>query len=128
MARTEEDKVFRGPITVTLGGEEYEIKPLVIRDAREWRQRFAKLVGQLPSYANVSTDDAQGFGSAVTALLVSTPDQMADLFFSYAKEIDREQIEAVATEEELAKGIEQIMGVAFPLVRSLTGALGKMAQ
>lgn len=128
MGRTEEDKVFRAPIVVTLGGREYEIKPLVIKEAREWRKQFAKLIGKLPTYAGVTTDDPQGFEAAVEATLVVMPDEMANLFFAYAKNLDRETIESSATEAELAKAIEAIMEVAFPLVGSMTGALGKLAR
>jgi hypothetical protein len=127
MARTEDDKVLRSPITVTLGGAEHSVPLLVIKDAREWRKRFAKLVSKLPAYAGVTTDDAAGFDVAVNSMLVSMPDEMADLFFAYAKDLDRDAIEDVATEAELARAIEQVIEIAFPLVGSLTGALGKMA-
>ncbi len=126
--RSEEDKLLRVPIVVTLGGEEYEIKPLVIKDAREWRKKFAKLLGRLPSYVSTSTDDAASFSNAVDALIVSMPDEMADLFFVYAKDLDREKIESTATEVELVKAIESVLEVAFPLLGGLTGVLRKMAQ
>ena len=126
--RTEEQKVFRAPISVTLGGTEYHINPLVIRDAREWRRQFAGVLSKLPAYANVNTDDEAAFGGAVNGMLVSMPDDMADLFFSYAKDLDREKIEGEATEGELAVAIEQVMAVAFPLVGSMTQMLSKVGQ
>jgi len=128
MERTEEDKLLRASITVILGGMEHAILPLVIKDAREWRKKLSKLIGRLPSYANTTTDDPKGFEVAVEAMLVSMPDEMADLFFGYAKNLSRDDIEAVATEAELAKAIEAVMAVAFPLVGSLTGVLGKLAR
>lgn len=128
MERSEDQKVFRDPIEVTLGGEMHQIAPLVIKEARVWRKSFATLIGKLPGYAKTTTDDADSFGDAVTGLLVSTPDEMADLFFQYAKNLNREEIEDVATEGELAAAFEKVMAVAFPLVNSLTGAMGKMAQ
>jgi len=121
--RTEEDKVFKSPITVILGGKEYNIPLLVIKDAREWRKRAASLFGRLPAYAKTTTDDATGFDHAITAMLVDMPDQTTDLFFAYAKTLNREEIESTATEVELAKAIEQVMAVAFPLLGSLAGAL-----
>lgn len=126
--RTEEDKILRSPITVVLGGEEHKVSPLVIRDAREWRKKFAQLLGKLPAYAATTTDDAKGFEVAIVAMLVGMPDEMADLFFAYAKDLDREAIEASATEAELAKAIEVVLEIAFPLVGSMTGALRKMSQ
>ena len=128
MERSEEEKVLRSSVVVTLGGVEHEIRPLVIAEAREWRKKFARLIGQLPAYANTSTDDAEGYEAAVSALYVQVPDEMSDLFFAYAKDLDREEIEATATEAELADALEAVMGVAFPLVGSLTGALGKLAR
>ena len=128
MERTEEDKLLRAPLMVVLGGQEYSIEPLVIRDARKWRKKLSKLLARLPFYANVTTDNPEGFATAVEAMLVDMPDEMADLFFAYAKDIDRESIEASATEAELAKALEEVIGLAFPLVRSLTGALGRLAR
>jgi len=128
MERTEEDKILRVGVSVTLGGKEYEVRPLVIKDAREWRKKFASLVARLPSYAKTTTDNPTDFEGAVNAMLVSMPDEIADLFFSYAKDLDREAIEAEATEVELAKALEGVMTQAFPLLQSLAGALGKLAR
>ena len=128
MERTEEDKLLRAPITVTLGGTDYNVPPLVIRDAREWRKKLVKLLGKLPAYAKTNTDDAAGFEAALSAMMVSMPDEMTDLFFAYAKDLDREAIESTATEQELAKALEAVLEIAFPLVASLTGALGKIAH
>lgn len=126
--RTEEDKLLKSPIVVVLAGKEYEIKLLVIKEAREWRKQFSKVLGKLPTYAKTTTDDAEGFSAAINGIMVAMPDEMADLFFAYAKDLNREEIENTATEIELARGIEAIMEVAFPLVRSMTGAMGKMSQ
>lgn len=126
--RTEEQKSFRAPITVTLGGTEHQIEPLVIKDARAWRGQFAAILSKLPNIANITTDDVGAFEGGVTQLIVSIPDEMADLFFAYAKDLDREKIESEATEMELAEAIEKVMAVAFPLVKGLTGAMTKAVQ
>ena len=126
--RTEEEKVIQAGIKVKLGGKEYEVKPLVIKEAREWRKKLSALISKLPAYVGVTTDDAKGFEEAINAMLSSMPDKMADLFFSYAKDLNRDEIESTATEEELATAIEAVMAVAFPLARSLTGALKTLAQ
>ena len=126
--RTEEQKLTKAPITVMLGGKEYEIKPLVIRDAREWRKKLASLLSQLPAYVNITTDNPEGFAQAMNAMVGGMPDQMADLFFAYAKDLPRDEIEASATEVELGEAFNVLMGVAFPLLKSLTGAMAKVAQ
>ena len=125
--RTEEDKLLKSEITITIGGKEYHIKPLVIREAREWRRKFAKLIGRLPELASITTEDADGFQNAANAMLVGNPDQMIELFVDYSK-MDKEFIEENATEVELADAIDKIMEVAFPLVNSLTGAVKNLGR
>ena len=118
MKRTEDDKVCQAPIKVVLGGQEYDVVPLVIRDSREWRAQVVELLNGLPAFANINTDDSESFGNAIQGFLVSMPDKVIDLFFGYAKELDRDEIEAVACEAEIVKAFEQVMGVAFPLASS----------
>lgn len=127
MERSEEDKVLRSPITVTLGGKDYLIEVLCIRDAREWRKKFAAVVGKASSYTP-TVEKPLDITEIAAGMVCAIPDAMADLFFAYAKGLDREKIEAAATEAELAKAIEAVMEVAFPLLRSLTGAMGKLSR
>ncbi len=124
--RTEEDKVFQGPIKVVLGGETYEIRPLTIREAREWREEVAPTLTMYSRYADVSSDDALAFQNAMAAMVMETPNQMADFFFSYAKDLDRKAIEEVATEYELSEAIAAVQEVAFPLLRTLTRMTGRL--
>lgn len=126
--RTEEDKLFKAPLIVILGGKEYEIKLLVIRKARTWRKKLAKLLSTFPKYADVSTDNPKEFAESMKVLLAEMPDEMADLFFEYAHELNREEIEDTATEVELADAISKLMSVAFPLLQSLTGSLERLAR
>jgi hypothetical protein len=123
--RTEEDKLLRAGIVVILGGVEYSIPPLVIREAAIWRKKLASLLGKLPAYASTTTDNPAAFETAITAMLVSVPDEMTDLFFSYAKGLDRQEIEGTANEIELATAFGSVLKVAFPLVAGLTEAMGK---
>ena len=119
--RTEEDKLTQAPLTVILGGEAYEIKPLVIRDARPWRAKVSELIGSLSGNLNATSDEPEQFQAGLNALIVQMPDAVIDLFFEYAKDLERQKIEAVATEAEIAKAFSQIMEVAFPLAQSLVG-------
>ena len=128
MERTEEQKVLRAPIVVILGGNEYEIAPLVIRDSRQWRIKAVDALSSLPQYTKVTTDDAEQFGEALKAMLVVMPDTVLDLFFEYAKELNREEIETVATDEEVAEAFRQVAAMAFPLAQSLVGAMAKISQ
>ncbi|MDV2988574.1 MAG: hypothetical protein P3T54_00210 [Dehalogenimonas sp.] len=123
MVRTEEEKIIQAPLSVVLGGEEYEIKPLVIRDSRRWRKLVAEKLAELTKLAELDTKDGTAFVNAMTAML---GDEAIDLFFAYAQELNREEIEAVANDAEIALAFKQVYEIAFPLKASLTGAMGAM--
>ena len=128
MKRTEEDKIVQAGIKVILGGVGYSIAPLVIKDSREWRRKVVALISELPRYAEVTTDTPDEFGKALDTLLVAMPDKVAGLFFEYAKNLDQGEIEAKATDAELAKAFEQVIEIAFPLAQSLTQTMKHLAQ
>ncbi len=128
MVRTEEQQLTQAPITVVLGGEEHEIKPLVIRDSRKWREDVAKLLGSLPQYANVNTDDPVAFEGAMNMLVAGMSDSVVNLFFQYAKDLPREEIEGVATDAEVAEAFKQVVSVAFPLANSLAVVAQKLGE
>lgn len=123
MERTEEQKLTQAPIVVVLGGKEYEVKPLVIKESRLWRQKITELWASLPRHLKVTTEEVEKFEAALSALLVTMPDVVIDLFFDYAKDLDRKQIELVATESEIGKAFEQVVEVAFPLSQSLMAGM-----
>jgi hypothetical protein len=126
--RTEEQKIVQSPLKLTLGDQEYDVKPLVIRDSRKWREKLAKTLGMLPKYTGITTDTPDKFKEALDAMLVSMPDQVVDLVFDYAKDLNRDEVESIATDAEIAAAFEQIVEVAFPLARSMVGAMTKLSQ
>lgn len=126
MGRTEEQIVAQAPIVVILGGKEYEIAPLVIRDSREWRAKVIKLIAPLPQLVSTKIDTPDEFGQVLTEMLVTMPDQVIELFFDYAKDLDREEIEGIATDEEMAKAFEAVLNVAFPLAESAPGVITRL--
>lgn len=119
--RTEEEKLTQAPLEVVLGGEVYEIRPLVIARARPWREKYAQAVAGLSAQIAARSDNPEEFKAGLDALLVSLPDTVIDLFFEYAVDLDRKKLETVATEAEVARAFAQIMKVAFPLAQSLVG-------
>jgi len=125
MERTEEDKLVQSPVVVTLGGKEFPIRPLVIKESREWRKKLIKVFGMLPKYLTMTTDNPEGFKEALDAMLGEMPDEVTDLFFSYAKDLDREEIESTANDNELAEAFQEVMKYAFPLSQSLTKILSQ---
>lgn len=125
--RSEEDKITQAGISVVLGGETYEVRPLRIAESKEWRKGVASLLGELPKHIKANTDNPDEFASAMNSILVSMPDSIIDLFFSYAKDLPREKIEQAATDKEVAAAFGEVMKVAFPLLGELTRAIGNTA-
>ena len=117
-SRSENDIVTKAPIVVSLGNKEYDIAPLVIKEARAWRVKVVEVLASLPSLEDTA-DTPENFDAALKLLLVTMQDTVLDLFFEYAKELDREEIEGIATEDEVADAFSRVIEVAFPLARSL---------
>ena len=107
MGRTEEDKLTQAGFQVILGGKKYDVAPLVIRDSREWRKKVIALIAPLPT-------------------LLEMPDQVIDLFFEYAKDLDKKEIESVTTDEEMAKAFMEVVAFAFPLADSPAEVLRRL--
>ena len=119
--RTEEDKIVQAPVVIVLGGKEYDVKPLVIRDSRIWRKKVSGLLGDIPKYVNTNSDNPDEFKAAMEAMMSTAPDAIIDLVFGYAVGLNREEIEAVATDAEIGIAFSKILEVAFPLAKNLTG-------
>lgn len=125
--RSEEDKLTQAPIMVSFGGKEYEVKLLVIKESRAWRKQFAEVLKALPLFVN-AIDTTKHFEQVINGMFMDVPDQVIDLIFAYAKNLPREEIEAVATDIEMSKAFESILEVAFPLSRVMVGATAKLSQ
>ncbi|MBT9133190.1 MAG: hypothetical protein DDT33_01726 [Firmicutes bacterium] len=125
--RTEEEKILKTNIVVVFGNKEYEIKPLVIKESREWRDKFTKILGSLSQYTSITTETPDRFQEAISAMMMILPEKLIDLVFDYAPELNRKEIEMVATDAEMARAFEQIVEVSFPLVKSLVGVMGKLS-
>jgi len=125
--RSEDQIVTQAPILVSFGGKEYEIKPLVIKESREWRKKFAEVLGTLPLFVKPTATPKQ-FNEVINGMFLDVPDSIIDLIFEYAKDLPREEIEAVATDVEMSKAFESILEVAFPLARSMVGATTTLSQ
>ncbi len=102
-------------ITVILGGQEYEVKPLVIRESREWRKKAAPFQAAIARYASVNSDDPEAFEKALVELLIDRINEAIDLFFDYARDLDRKAIEGIATDTEIVDALNKINKIAFPV-------------
>jgi len=119
--RSEDDKIMQAPIMISFGGKQYELKPLVIKESREWRKQFADVLKALPLFVN-AIDTTAHFEQVINGMFLDVPDKVIDLIFAYAKDWPRDEIEAVATDDDMAKAFEAIIEVAFPLARSMVAA------
>ena len=126
--RSEEDILTQAGFDVILGGKKHSVRPLVIRDAREWRRQTVDLVAPLSAIAGTTSDTPDDFGNALRALLVDNPDKVIDLFFLYAKDLKREVIEGIATEEELTTAFREVIAFAFPLAKIAPEILTRLTQ
>jgi len=126
--RTEGEIIAQAPLEVVLGGQKYEIPLLVIKDSRAWRKKVAKAIGDIPRYANITMDTPDEYSGAIDGMLAAMPDTAIDLFFEYAKDLDREVIESIATDAEIAKAFEQVVEAAFPLAKSLVGTMRTLSR
>ncbi|MBN1690453.1 MAG: hypothetical protein JW901_05490 [Dehalococcoidia bacterium] len=124
--RTEEEKVARASVSVTLGGREYSIRQLPLVESREWKKQIASLLAEGFRTTKITADDPEKFNEALKVFMIDAPDAMVDLFFSYAKDLDREEIESIATETEIAVAWEKVREVAFPLAQTLMQTMTKM--
>jgi hypothetical protein len=124
--RTEEEKLARAPVSVILGGKEYEIRQLTLAESRVWKKKVASLLAEGFKSTRATSDDIDKFSASLSTFMIDAPDALIDLFFSYAKDLNREEIESVATESEIAVAWERIREVAFPLAQTLVRTMGKM--
>ncbi len=136
--RSEDEKIDQTPIIVILGGKEYPVKPLVIKDSMAWRRKVVPLLSVPPessasaghrwNFLQFFKAKTNNYDAVFTELLITIPSITLDLFFEYAKELNREEIEGGATEEELATAFNQIMAAYFPLSKSLPGTVGNPSR
>ena len=116
--RTEDQILSKEPIKVTLGSEQYDLKPLPILKARQWR---AKLTETMKSIVDPMSAEqtSTNMGPAMTAALVSFPDKVADLVFTWEPALPTQKILEEATEEQLAVAYSAIMLMAYPFLAPL---------
>jgi len=125
--RTEEDKILQNGIKVILGGKEYSIRPLVIRYSGAWRKKSIPLVASLMRFTSfmseVKPGNTEGLEQAVTEMFTTRTDEMLDSFFEYARELNREEIEGIATDGEVIDAFMEVFN-AFVAPLSVTPAKG----
>lgn len=118
MERTDSDILAKAPIKVLLGSTEYDVHPLTILKAREWR---AKVNESFQSIAQsfAAKPEPGNLGPALTGALLAFPEKLAELVFAYAPDLPQQTILEEATEEQMNAAFGKIMKLAFPFVGQL---------
>ena len=141
--RTSEDVLLGTPVKVSLGGRDYEIKPLRVGDNIAWRKKCGDLVSFLiddsllellkdAKSADTDEDDAKiglaFFRMFVPKIFGEGYDMAIDLMFAYSDvlSIDKERILKEATDEELINAALVCFEFGFPFVVSLVSAALRM--
>ena len=105
MERSEEDKLTQKALKVTLGGKEFEVAPLVIKYSRDWRKKSMPLITFLIQYSRKSEDDME---DSIQELFGEKTDEIIESFFEYAKDIDRDEVEEIATDGEIITAFMEV--------------------
>uniref|UniRef100_A0A6M3IX45 Uncharacterized protein n=1 Tax=viral metagenome TaxID=1070528 RepID=A0A6M3IX45_9ZZZZ len=114
MPRTEEDKIVQSPVKVILGGREYEIKPLPIKYSLPWVKKVAGILVNILPMANIASDD-EAFSGAFNEIMVSRPEELVGLFFEYARDLNKAEIEETASSAEIVNAFEEVLSLERPL-------------
>ena len=125
--RTEEDKLLQIPLVVKLGGQDYEIKPLPIKYSVPWIKKIVSMLSEASVFSRVTTDTPDLWKDAFITLMSSNPAQIVDLFWEYARDLDKNKLEEVATSAEIMAAFEEVMTLERPLFKG-TQALGRISQ
>lgn len=118
MQRTEADILSKAPIKVKFGETEYDVRPLTIRPAREWRLKVSKEMSETLKSFNADANPgtlAPGLGAAMIAF----PEKLLEIIMAFAPYLDREKIEVEATDEQLAVAYGKVMALGFPFLAPL---------
>lgn len=112
--------------TVILAGKEYTLEALPIRQAREFRKKFAAplegLISALQKTPTQDLTDLEAVGALlgiVKNVLIGSIDMALEILFAYSSEIatDREHIEAEAYDEEALGAFLEVIKLLYPFGR-----------
>jgi hypothetical protein len=120
------------PNTVSIAGQDFEIKPLTIGKASAWRKRFqAELDPILKGLANAQGTDLSDFSAiakiieVVQGSVMGAVDTLFDMLCEWSPEVaaQRAHIEANGLDSEVMAAFVEVIKVAYPF-GSVVAALG----
>lgn len=113
-ARPDEEAVLGAPLKVQLGGEIYSIKPLPYAKSRAWRKAWFDWVRRSTEFDANRKSGGDEWLAANMDGAGKLGDDRVDLFFGYARQLNRKQIESVASYAELKAGFNKILAIERP--------------
>jgi hypothetical protein len=119
--RSEADAVEQ-TLKITLGGKQYEVRPLSIKKARAWRDKLTPLINKM-----TSRDGALDSPEKLLSAIQGSPDEMAEIVFSYCG-IDEKEVEETANELDISRAFGAIMGIAFAPFLSQQAVIKSLIQ
>ena len=123
--RTEEQKILQEGVKVILGGKEYEIKPLPIKYSSEWRKKSIPIIVYFMELAQIKDTDSKDARGKMADLFTSKLDAIQDSFFMYARDLNRDEIEEVATDAEIVMAFMEVFGAFVSPFGKIQGEMGK---
>jgi hypothetical protein len=124
-------------VTVNLGGREYVISALPIKQSKAWREQLAVPFGTLASaLTSANTVEVNQFADiaslvrSMSGVLLGSVDMLLELMFSYSPDLesDREWIEENAFDEEALAAFAEVLKLAFPFATLLDVVTGRTAN
>ena len=116
--RTTEDKQIEKAIELDLGGAKYPVQPKSYKRSKEWCAKYSEYVKKVTDVEQAETKNIKPTELAenMTYLMFDSFDELVDLFFEYADELqpDRDKIEDTATAWEIYIALQEIVGLANP--------------
>jgi len=117
--RTDEQQLTMAPIVVRFGTVDYDIKPLPMKKAQQWRAQLIETAKEIASTMKQDATISPAFLNGLAFILLQFPEKLVDLVCAYSPELPRETIENEGTEEQLSRAFGQVVQVAFPFVGEL---------
>jgi len=116
--RTTTKKVLASTVDVVLGGVTYKVKPLAIRAAAAWLDKYEEYMRDLLAYQSmeVKSFSSADFTEGFREIMCSAPMRMTELLFEYAPDLPRETILDTATPLEIQTALQEVLCLANPLL------------
>jgi hypothetical protein len=119
-------------ITVTLGGQPYQVRQPPNKRESAWRKQLretiAPLLDVMMNFERIEFStpaDIAAFLQRFAPMLLDAPDLMLEMLYEYSSELaaQREAIDESAYSDEVLEAFKAVLGLAFPFARDLAAVM-----